>query len=138
MRIEIVPLLFLGCRYVLLTEKLFFIIDILFLNRVFFFKLALEAQLENEHEERTILLRERHELERRLAAAAESDRTERAVDEAALHRLKRDLKKTKALLRDAQSQLERQKAENPGRNMRNYTFHQMSKIACFCTINRKI
>lgn len=59
-------------------------------------------------------MREKHELERRLAAAAESDRTERAVDEAALHRLKRDLKKTKALLRDAHTQLERQKAENPG------------------------
>lgn len=76
--------------------------------------LALEAQLENEHEERTMLLRERHELERRLAAAAENDRTERAVDEATLHRFKRDLKKTKALLRDAQTQLERQKAETPG------------------------
>lgn len=75
---------------------------------------ALEAQLENEHEERTILLREKHELERRLAVAAENDRTERAVDEATLHRLKRDLKKTKALLRDAQTQLERQKAETPG------------------------
>lgn len=77
----------------------------------------MEAQLENEHEERTLLLREKHELERKLAAAAESDRTERAVDEAALHRLKRDLKKTKALLRDAHAQLERQKAENPGKKI---------------------
>lgn len=90
---------------------------------------ALEAQLENEHEERTILLREKHELERRLAAAAENDRTERAVDEAALHRLKRDLKKTKALLRDAQTQLERQKAETPGEfSLKNYYWSIVEKI----------
>lgn len=75
---------------------------------------ALEAQLENEHEERTILLREKHELERRLTALAESDRNDRAGDEALLHRLKRDLKRTKVLLRDTQSQLERLKADSPG------------------------
>lgn len=75
---------------------------------------ALEQQLENEHEERTLLLREKHELERRLAAAAESERNGRAGDEALLQRLKRDLKRTKALLRDTQAQLERQKAETPG------------------------
>jgi myosin-18 len=56
---------------------------------------ALEAQLENEHEERTLLLREKHELERRLAAAAEAERNDRAGDEALLQRLKRDLKRTK-------------------------------------------
>lgn len=78
-----------------------------------FFFVALEAQLENEHEERTILLREKHELERRLTTALENDRSEKACDEAVLQRLKRDLKRTKALLRDTQAQLERQKAENP-------------------------
>lgn len=41
---------------------------------------ALESQLENEHEERTILLREKHELERRLVAIEEQDRADRAVD----------------------------------------------------------
>lgn len=76
---------------------------------------ALEQQLESEHEERTLLLREKHELERRLAAAAESERNGRAGDEALLQRLKRDLKRTKALLRDTQAQLERQKAETPGK-----------------------
>lgn len=53
-------------------------------------------------------------MERRLTAAAESERNERAGDEALLQRLKRDLKRTKALLRDTQAQLERQKAETPG------------------------
>lgn len=75
---------------------------------------ALEAQLESEHEERTLLLREKHELERRLVAAMETDRNEKACDEAVLQRLKRDLKRTKALLRDTLAQLERQKTENPG------------------------
>lgn len=65
-----------------------------------------------------MLLREKHELERRLSAAAESERNGRAGDEALLQRLKRDLKRTKALLRDTQAQLERQKAETPG----NFTF----------------
>lgn len=78
---------------------------------------ALEAQLENEHEERTILLREKHELERRLTAALENDRNEKACDEATFQRLKRDLKRTRVLLRDTQSQLERQKAENPSTNL---------------------
>lgn len=77
----------------------------------------MEQQLENEHEERTTLLREKHELERRLQAAAEAERQDRAGDEALLHRLKRDLKRTKALLRDTQAQLERQKAETPGTRM---------------------
>lgn len=76
----------------------------------------MEQQLENEHEERTTLLREKHELERRLQAAADADRQDRAGDEALLQRLKRDLKRTKALLRDTQAQLERQKAETPGKN----------------------
>lgn len=61
------------------------------------------------------MLREKHELERRLTAALESDRSEKACDEAVLQRLKRDLKRTKALLRDTQAQLERQKAENPSK-----------------------
>ncbi|XP_059619445.1 unconventional myosin-XVIIIa isoform X3 [Phlebotomus argentipes] len=76
---------------------------------------ALECQLETEHEERTLLLREKHELERRLAAAAEQDRADRAAEESAIQKLKRDLRKYKALLKDAQSQLERAKADSPGK-----------------------
>lgn len=74
---------------------------------------AFEAQLENEHEERTLLVREKHELERRLIELMETDRNEKACDEALFHRLKRDLKRTKALLKDTQMQLERVTNENP-------------------------
>ncbi|XP_044261055.1 unconventional myosin-XVIIIa isoform X5 [Tribolium madens] len=91
---------------------------------------ALEAHLENEHEERTQLLREKHELERRLAAAAESERNDRAGDEALLHRLKRDLKRTKVLLRDTQTQLERQKADNPGKAMIRQLKNQLEDLEC--------
>lgn len=76
---------------------------------------ALECQLENEHEERTLLLREKHELERRLQMAEEQDRVDRATEEAANQKLKRDLRKYKALHKDAQAQLERLKADSPGK-----------------------
>ncbi|GJQ77979.1 Myo18 [Trypoxylus dichotomus] len=91
---------------------------------------ALEAQLENEHEERTILLREKHELERRLTVALENDRSEKACDEAVLQRLKRDLKRTKALLRDTQAQLERQKAENPSKTLIRQLKNQIEDLEC--------
>lgn len=76
---------------------------------------ALECQLENEHEERTLLLREKHELERRLKMVEEQDRVDRAAEEAANQKLKRDLRKYKALHKDAQAQLERLKADSPGK-----------------------
>ncbi|XP_065168526.1 unconventional myosin-XVIIIa isoform X2 [Atheta coriaria] len=90
---------------------------------------ALEAQLENEHEERTSLMREKHELERRLVAAMEST-NEKACDEALVLRLKRDLKRTKVLLRDTQSQLERQKNENPGKNIIRQLRNQIDDLEC--------
>lgn len=76
---------------------------------------ALECQLETEHEERTLLLREKHELERRLKAVEEQDRVDRAAEDAANQKLKRDLRKYKALLKDAQAQIERMKADSPGK-----------------------
>jgi myosin-18 len=76
---------------------------------------ALEAQLESEHEERTQLLKEKHELERRLGALEEAGRAVRATDEDQLHRLRKDLRRTKALLRDAQTQLERSRGDSPGK-----------------------
>ncbi|GLG96316.1 Myosin heavy chain, non-muscle [Gryllus bimaculatus] len=76
---------------------------------------ALEAQLESEHEERTQLVRERHDLERRLAVLEEQNRNARVTDEDTLHRLRRDLRRTKALLRDAQTMLERARGESPGK-----------------------
>uniref|UniRef100_A0A182N297 Myosin tail domain-containing protein n=1 Tax=Anopheles dirus TaxID=7168 RepID=A0A182N297_9DIPT len=73
---------------------------------------SLECQLEQEHEERTQLLRDKHELERKLASLEDQDRAERAAEEAMVQRLKRDARKYRALLRDAQSQLDRAKGDS--------------------------
>ncbi|XP_043225298.1 unconventional myosin-XVIIIa-like isoform X2 [Amphibalanus amphitrite] len=70
---------------------------------------ALEAQLETEHEERTALVREKHELERRIIMLNES--TISQDDQEAILKLKRDLKRTRALLKDTQSQLEKARSE---------------------------
>ncbi|XP_055629703.1 uncharacterized protein LOC129770721 isoform X5 [Toxorhynchites rutilus septentrionalis] len=78
---------------------------------------SLECQLEQEHEERTLLLREKHELERRLNNLEDQDRADRAAEEHASQKLKRDLRKYKALLRDAQSQLERVKTDSAGKTL---------------------
>uniref|UniRef100_A0A2A4IY82 Myosin tail domain-containing protein n=1 Tax=Heliothis virescens TaxID=7102 RepID=A0A2A4IY82_HELVI len=71
----------------------------------------LESQLESEHSERSLLLRERHELERRLAALEETARAENHDQAQLLQRLKRDLKRYRALLRDAQTMLEQKEKE---------------------------
>ncbi|XP_053671445.1 unconventional myosin-XVIIIa isoform X2 [Anopheles nili] len=78
---------------------------------------SLECQLEQEHEERTQLLRDKHELERRLASLEDQDRAERAAEEAMVQRLKRDARKYRALLRDAQSQLDRAKGDSASKTL---------------------
>lgn len=78
---------------------------------------ALECQLENEHEERTLLLREKNELERRLVNLQDQDRVDRANEEAANHKLRRDIRKYKALLKDCQAQLDRLKTDSPNKAM---------------------
>lgn len=72
----------------------------------------LEQQLEQEHEERLGFLRERHEHEAKIMAL--QDMLDRAGDEDQISKLKRDLRRTKALLRDAQLMIE--KAQNEGTN----------------------
>ncbi|XP_044763548.1 unconventional myosin-XVIIIa isoform X4 [Coccinella septempunctata] len=99
---------------------------------------ALEAQLENEHEERTMLLRQKHELERRLASAAESERHDREGDEVLIRRLKNDLRKTKALLRDCQTQLDMQKADAPGKNVIRQLKNQVEDLECARALAVKI
>ncbi|XP_026820530.1 unconventional myosin-XVIIIa-like isoform X3 [Rhopalosiphum maidis] len=64
---------------------------------------ALECEIENEHEERTALIRERHDLERRLVDSEDRERCRSMNDQEAIARLRRDMKKLKALLRDAQT-----------------------------------
>lgn len=78
---------------------------------------ALECQLENEHDERTLLLRERHELERKLAEIEDRERSNRTADQEVVSRLRRDLKKTKILLNDAQLMLQQAKLDAPNKAM---------------------
>lgn len=73
---------------------------------------ALEAQLETEHEERMGFLREKHDLESKVMNL--QDLLERSGDEDLVVKLKRDLKRTKALLKDAQLYME--KNQNDGTN----------------------
>ncbi|KAG8185493.1 hypothetical protein JTE90_019750 [Oedothorax gibbosus] len=63
----------------------------------------LEAQLESEQDERHQLVKQKHELERRLYEIADQPPPH---DPEIERRLRRDLKRTKALLRDAQAMLE--------------------------------
>lgn len=72
---------------------------------------ALEQQLENEHDDRQALIREKHELERRCVELQERPVMNQDIE--AMHRLRKDLKRTKALLRDAQLMLERSKDDAP-------------------------
>ncbi|XP_076684280.1 unconventional myosin-XVIIIa isoform X7 [Andrena cerasifolii] len=91
---------------------------------------ALESQLETEHEERTILLREKHELDRRLVAIEEQDRAERVAEADIMQRLKRDFKRTKALLRDAQTMLERSKGDSTGKAALRQLKNQLEDAEC--------
>eukprot|EP00096_Caligus_rogercresseyi_P008530 TRINITY_DN274_c0_g1_i15.p1 TRINITY_DN274_c0_g1~~TRINITY_DN274_c0_g1_i15.p1 ORF type:complete len:762 (-),score=345.87 TRINITY_DN274_c0_g1_i15:862-3147(-) len=65
---------------------------------------ALEQQLENEHEERMAFVREKHELETKIMNLQEL--ASRSTDEEYVIKLKKNLKKTKALLKDAQCMID--------------------------------
>ena len=90
----------------------------------------LEQQLEQEHEERIGFVRERHELEGKIMNL--QDMLERSGDEEQVLKLKKDLKRTKALLRDAQLIVE--KTQNEGTNkvimrqLKNQVKHINTKI----------
>jgi myosin-18 len=90
-----------------------------------------EQQLENEHEDRLNFLREKHELETKIItlqelAARSADEEQVYLSSKAfnnflrtqkyfplkMYKLKRDLKRTKALLRDAQFMLEKSKLDS--------------------------
>lgn len=106
------------CLYLIITIefKVQIILSLYDLNNLLFI-VALECQLETEHEERTLLLREKHELERRLSSMEDQDRVDRQAEEAVNQKLRRDLRKYKALLKDAQAQLDRLKADTPGKTL---------------------
>merc|ERR1711899_576852 len=71
---------------------------------------VLEQQLENEHEERINFVREKHELETRIINL--QDMASRSADEEQVSKLKKDLKRTKALLKDAQLMVEKSRNES--------------------------
>merc|ERR1712223_1497009 len=70
---------------------------------------ALEQQLESEHEERINFMREKHELETKIINLQEL--ANRSADEEQVAKLKKDLKRTKALLKDAQLMIEKSRNE---------------------------
>ena len=69
----------------------------------------LEQQLEVEHEERLAFLRERHELEGKIMTL--KDALDHGSNEDQVRKLKKDLKRSKALLKDAQLMLEKNNQE---------------------------
>lgn len=92
---------------------------------------ALEAQLESEHDERTQLVRDKHDLERRLVEA--HNRSYATVEEDAFHRVKKELKKTKALLKDTQTMLEKSQSEGSNklllRQLKTQVGFRIAKVA---------
>lgn len=76
---------------------------------------CLESQLEAEHEERTLMLREKHDLERRYQDLEHQEQSDKQSEEATILKFKKDLRRYKALVKDLQSQLERSKADTPGK-----------------------
>jgi myosin-18 len=71
---------------------------------------TLEQQLEAEHEERIHFVREKHDLETKIMNL--QDLASRSADEEQVAKLKKDLKRTKALLKDAQLMADRSKNES--------------------------
>ncbi|CAB4059740.1 MYO18 [Lepeophtheirus salmonis] len=71
---------------------------------------ALEQQLENEHEERMGFVREKHDLETKIMNLQEL--ASRSTDEEYVIKLKKDLKKTKALLKDAQCMIDKSRNDS--------------------------
>jgi myosin-18 len=90
----------------------------------------LEQQLEVEHEERIHLVREKHDLEARLMNLQEL--AARSSDEELVIKLRKDLKRTKALLKDAQLMIERSRAESSNKVVLRQLKNQVtfSRLTC--------
>lgn len=78
-----------------------------------------------------MLVREKHELERQLLSMAQH--AAHAADDDTIQKLKRDLKRTKALLKDAHSQLERARQETPSKVLLRQLKNQVS-YCCFMIV----
>jgi len=86
--------------------------------------LALECQLEAEHEERSTILRAKQELERKYFELEELSMT-RSASQEQVSRLKKELKRTKALLKDAQTMMEQSKNDALNKGMLRQLRHQL-------------
>lgn len=75
-----------------------------------------------------MLLRERHELERKLADIEDRERCARNDDQELVNRLRRDLKKTKILLHDARLMLQQVKSDAPNKAMLRQLRNQVSDM----------
>jgi myosin-18 len=84
----------------------------------------LECQLEAEHEERTQILRSKQELERKVFDLEELSSNQSASHEH-ISRLKKELKRTKALLKDAQATMEQSKNDVLSKGMLRQLRHQL-------------
>ncbi|CAG7833673.1 unnamed protein product [Allacma fusca] len=85
---------------------------------------ALECQLEAEHEERTAILRAKQEFERKFYDLEELS-SQRSVSQEQVTRLKRELKRTRALLKDAQTIVEQSKNDSMNKGMLRQLRHQL-------------
>ena len=85
---------------------------------------ALEQQLESEHEERIGFVREKHDLETKIMNL--QDMASRSADEEQVSKLKKDLKRTKALLKDAQVMIERGRNESSNKSVLRQLKNQVS------------
>ena len=70
---------------------------------------TLEHQLEQEHDERMMFVREKHDLENKIMNL--QDLLDRSGDEELVIKLRKDLKRTKALLKDAQMFMEKNQSD---------------------------
>jgi myosin-18 len=84
----------------------------------------LECQLESEHEERSAILRAKQELERRVFDLEEFTSNQSASQEQ-ISRLKKELKRTKALLKDAQATVDQSKNDVLSKGMLRQLRHQL-------------
>ncbi|CAG0880748.1 unnamed protein product [Cyprideis torosa] len=75
----------------------------------------MEVELEKEREDRTAVVRERHDLERKLNELTAAQLGTESVSVEKVNHLKRELKRTRALLKDAQLMLEREQKDAPSR-----------------------
>ena len=93
---------------------------------------ALEQQLENEHEERINFVREKHELETRIINLQEM--ASRSADEEQVSKLKKDLKRTKALLKDAQLMVEKSRNESSNKVVLRQLKNQVSDFTIYIVL----